>query len=88
MLTDVKLQHYSYRDVFEASMCHCITRQIYTICARLELRECDAGGPAERAASRLLLCEVRRSSGLDVREACVSLTAAGRGAQVPRATAF
>lgn len=58
--------------------------QIYTVCARLELRECDAGGPPVR----LLLCEVRRASGLDVREAGVGLAAAGRGAQVPRATAL
>lgn len=58
--------------------------QIYTVCARLELRECDAGGPPVR----LLLCEVWRASGLDVREAGVGLAAAGRGAQVPRATAL
>lgn len=50
MLTDVKLQCYSYWDVFEASMCHCNTGQIYTICACLELRERDAGCPAEEAA--------------------------------------
>ena len=56
MLTDVKLQHWCYRDAFEASKCYCITRQIYSICACLELRDYDAGGPAERAAGGFCCC--------------------------------
>lgn len=87
MLTDVRLQHYSYWDEFVAS-----TRQIYTVCARvtcLELTGCDAGGPAQRATRAVCCClRPRRSSGFDVREACVGLAAAGWGAQVPRAAAL